>query len=269
MSGFASGLYVGTVTHHRVRPVRHRLSYRVFSLLIDLDEVPELERRLRLFGCGRLSLIGFREQDHGPLGAARPEGSLADWVRHQCIAAGLEAGGAIRVLCFPRLLGLVFNPLSVYFCHRVDGSLAAILYEVSNTFGERHGYLIPAEPDADGLVRHSCAKEFYVSPFMDMEMTYNFRIRPPGPELAVAIRETDRDGAVLHALLAARRHELTDRSLAMVWLRHPLMTVKVLSGIHWEALKLWLKGLTLRPRPAPPAAPVTIVSGSCKLKGVP
>ena len=132
------------------------------ALLIDLDEVPELERRLRLFGCGRLSLIGFREQDHGPLGAARPEGSLADWVRHQCIAAGLEAGGAIRVLCFPRLLGLVFNPLSVYFCHRVDGSLAAILYEVSNTFGERHGYLIPAEPDADGLVRHSCAKEFYV-----------------------------------------------------------------------------------------------------------
>ncbi|MGQ9368654.1 DUF1365 domain-containing protein [Azospirillum sp. ST 5-10] len=253
MTGPASGLYPGTVVHHRLRPVRHRLRYRVFSLLLDLDELPELDRRLRLFAHNRFALTAFHDRDHGDGRPARA------WADAQLAAAGLPAGGPVRVLCFPRLLGYVFNPLSVWFCHRPDGGLAAVLHEVSNTFGQRHTYAIPAAADADGLVRQSCAKGFYVSPFMDMETAYHFRIRPPGDTVAVAIRQTDAAGTVLHAALAGRRVELSDRALAAAWLRHPLMTAKVTAAIHWEALRLWRKGLAVRPRPPAPASPVTVV----------
>ena len=270
---FASGLYVGTVMHHRVKPVRHRLSYRVFSLLADLDELPRLDRELRLFAHNRFGLIGFRDRDFGPVGdgavesplppGERESWGLKAWAEDQLAAAGIEGGGPIRLLCFPRVLGFVFNPLCVWFCHRRDGTLAAIIHEVSNTFGQRHAYLIPAAPGPDGLVRQSCDKRFYVSPFMDMETAYHFRIRPPmgeaGESMAVSIRQTDAGGPVLHASLTLRRVELTDGAILRAWARHPLMTAKVVAGIHWEALHLWRKGLAIRPRPPAPAQPVTVV----------
>ena len=262
--GFASGLYHGTVTHRRVKPVRHRLSYRVFSLLIDLDELPRLDRELRLFAHNRFGLLGFRDRDFGPRdGEPGDVEPLKAWAAAQLARAGIAGGGPVRILCFPRMLGFVFNPLSVWFCHRPDGSLAAIIHEVSNTFGQRHCYLIPAEPDADGLVRQSCDKRFYVSPFMAMDTAYHFRIRPPVPSagsgLVLAIRQTDAAGPVLHATLTATRAELSDRALLRAWARHPLMTLKVVAGIHWEALRLWRKGLAILPRPDAPADPVTIV----------
>ena len=266
---FTSGLYVGTVMHNRVKPVRHRLSYRVFSLLADLDERPRLDRELRLFAHNRFGLIGFQDRDFGPLGESplpggeRGRGGLKQWAERQLAAAGIEGGGPIRLLCFPRVLGFVFNPLCVWFCHRRDGALAAVIHEVSNTFGQRHAYLIPAAPGPDGLVRQSCDKRFYVSPFMDMETAYHFRIRPPmgeaGEPLAVSIRQTDAGGPVLHASLTLRRVELTDGAILRAWARHPLMTAKVVAGIHWEALHLWRKGLAIRPRPPAPAQPVTVV----------
>ncbi len=264
-ANFASGLYLGTVMHHRVRPVRHRLSYRVFSLLVDLDELPRLDRELRLFAHDRFGLIGFRDRDFGPLGeGAAP--SLKGWAEGQLARAGIAAGGAVRLLCFPRVLGFAFNPLCVWFCHRPDGGLAATIHEVSNTFGQRHAYLIPAGPGPDGLVRQRCDKRFYVSPFMDMETAYHFRIRPPaglpGEPLALAIRQTDAAGPLLHAALTARRVELTDGAILRAWARHPLMTAKVVAGIHWEALGLWRKGMTVRPRPPAPAEPVTIVGAT-------
>lgn len=258
---FASGLYVGTVMHHRVKPVRHRLSYRVFSLLADLDELPRLDRELRLFAHNRFGLVGFHDRDFGPLGETG--GGLKSWAESQLAAAGIEGGGPVRLLCFPRVLGFVFNPLCVWFCHRRDGTLAAIIHEVTNTFGQRHAYLIPAAPGPDGLVRQRCDKRFYVSPFMDMETAYHFRIRPPGGQagepLAVSIRQTDAGGPVLHASLTARRAELADGAILRAWARHPLMTAKVVAGIHWEALHLWRKGLAIRPRPPAPAQPVTVV----------
>jgi hypothetical protein len=261
---FASGLYVGSVMHHRVKPVRHRLSYRVFSLLADLDELPRLDRELRLFAHNHFGLIGFHDRDFGPLGERGAD--LKSWAEGQLAAAGIEGGGPVRLLCFPRVLGFVFNPLCVWFCHRRDGTLAAIIHEVSNTFGQRHAYLIPAAPGPDGLVRQRCDKGFYVSPFMDMETAYHFRIRPPGGQagepLAVSIRQTDAEGPVLHASLTARRVELTDGAILRAWTRHPLMTAKVVAGIHWEALHLWRKGLAIRPRPPAPAHPVTVVKGA-------
>jgi DUF1365 family protein len=249
-----SALYVGQVVHRRLRPVRHRFTYRVFSLLLDLDELPELTRRLTLFAHDRPAPVGFRQADHGP-GDGTP---LKEWIGGQLGAAGIEAGGPVRVLCFPRLLGLVFNPLSVWFCHREDGALAAILYEVNNTFGQRHSYLIPVAGGQDPVRQH-CRKGFYVSPFMPMDSDYHFRVEPPGERVGVAIRQTEPDGTLLHAALAGRRRPLTDATLAAAWLGHPLMSVKVLAGIHWEALRLWRRGLSLQPRPRPPALPVTLV----------
>jgi DUF1365 family protein len=250
-----SAIYPGTVLHARTRPVRHRLRYRMLNLLIDLDEAPALSARLRLFGHNRRALFEFRETDHGDSSAT----PLRAQVEAQLRAAGLDpTDGRIRVLCMPRLLGMVFNPLTVYFCHAADGTLQALLYEVNNTFGQRHSYLIPVRAGDDAVIRQRIAKDFYVSPFMDMALTYHFRVAPPAETVSLAMEVHDTRGAMLFAAFAGRRQALTDAGLLRAFLSHPLLALKVLGGIHWEALKLWRKGMALRPRPAPPAHPVTL-----------
>lgn len=251
-----SAIYRGEIVHTRTRPKAHRLRYRGFYLLLDLDELPALGRALRLFSCNRFGLFGFREADHGD---GSDEG-LRQQIERQLERAGLVPdGGAIRVLCMPSVLGVVFNPLSVYFCHRADGSLSAVLYEVNNTFRQRHSYLIPVKDGHETVVQQSCAKEFYVSPFMDLAMTYQFRVTPPAARVSVGVAVSDATGPMLSAAFAGARVALTDGNLAWAFLRHPLLAWQVLAGIHWEALKLWLKGVGLRPRPQPPIDPVSIV----------
>jgi DUF1365 family protein len=256
----ASALYVGSVMHQRLRPVAHRLSYRVFTLLLDLDELPALAQRLRWFSLNRFNLFSFHEADHGDRSGA----NLRDHVARQLQAAGLPCDGPIRLLAMPRILGHVFNPLSVYFCHAADGSLRALLYEVHNTFGQQHSYLIevpPHEAQAARLVQQ-CDKGFYVSPFMPMALRYRFVIEPPAAEraaLRIGIGAADAEGTVLHAQWNTERRALTDAALLRVFFSHPLLTLKVVAGIHWEALRLFAKGLRLQPRPAPPAAPVTVI----------
>lgn len=257
MTGLRSALYLGEVVHQRLKPRRHRLAYRVFSLLIDLDELQELDRRLWFFSHNRFNLFSFLDRDHGP-GEA---GSLRPWVEHHLAAAGITlAGGPIRVLCYPRMWGYVFNPLTVYFCHHREGGLAAILYEVNNTFGGRHTYLIPAAQDRQGRVVQECSKVFYVSPFNAVTGRYRFRVDPPDQHVSVVINHSDAEGPLLHAAFKGRRAPLTDRALLAAFARYPLMTVKVMAGIHWEALRLWRKGLRLVDRPEPPSTPVTIVT---------
>ncbi len=258
MSGAAprashSALYGGSVTHVRLRPVRHRLRYRMLTMLLDLDELPALSRRLWLFGHNRRAVFAFRDRDHGD-GSATP---LAEQIAVMLRGAGLDPeGGRIRVLCMPRVLGMVFNPITVYFCDGADGALQAMVYEVNNTFGQRHTYLIPAT-GAD--VQHQgCDKRFYVSPFMDMEQRYRFRVAPPGERFALAIEAADEAGPLLYAALTGRRGVLGDAGLARALLGHGLQAMRVVGGIHWEALKLWRKGMRLRPRPAPPSEPVTV-----------
>ncbi|HXQ50772.1 MAG TPA: DUF1365 domain-containing protein [Stellaceae bacterium] len=249
-----SAIYFGTVLHRRLRPVRHALSYRVFSLLVDIDEVPALAKRLRLFSHNRFNLYSLHDRDH----CGRRDEPLRPYVERQLARAGIALeGGAIRLLCFPRLLGYVFNPISIYFCHHRDGDLRAMVYEVSNTFGEHHSYLIPVRGGGE-VVSQSCAKEFYVSPFMAMECRYEFRLAAPGERLAVYIRQSDSQGPILHASLEGSRAPLSDRTLARAFLRYPLMTLKVIAGIHWEAVRLWRKGLTIVPRPTAPRDAVTI-----------
>jgi len=255
----ASALYFGEVLHQRLKPRRHRLHYRVFSMLLDLDEIDGLARRCRLFSRNRFNLFSFCDRDHGP-GDGTP---LRAWVEGHLAEAGIDLdGGPIRLLCFPRMLGYVFNPLSVYFCHAPDGALRAVIYEVRNTFGQRHSYLIPIGGGAGGAVHQSCAKAFYVSLFNDVEGGYRFSVAPPTDSLAIVINQFDDQGPLLNAWLRGRREMLGDRMLFTAFLRYPLMTVKVIAGIHWEALKLWRKGLRIIRRPAPPAHAVTIVGSS-------
>jgi DUF1365 family protein len=248
----ASGLYCGLVTHARTRPRPHRLAYRIFMLLIDLDEAAALPRRVKTLGIGRLNLFGFDEARHGD-GSGQP---LKAQIEATLAQAGLAHGGPVRVLAMPQILGRAFNPLAVVFCHQTDGTLSAILYEVSNTFGERHAYLIPAPdgPQAERRIR----KDFYVSPFMDMDLSYRFHIRRPEARVKVVVDAHDADGLVLAASFAGERAELTDANLLKAWLTHPWMTVGVLAAIHLEALKIWLKGEKVRVRAPEPGRRVTV-----------
>jgi DUF1365 family protein len=252
---FRSALFPGHVTHLRVKPRRHSLAYRIYSLLIDLDELDTLDKRLRFFSVDRFNLFSFRRADRGDRTGRDLRGQVEDAMR----LCGVEPdGGRITLLTMPRLLGWAFNPLSIFFCHRADGDLAAILWEVDNTFGQRHAYIIPVHGDASGEIEQSCDKAFYVSPFMDMDLKYRFRVMPPGDRLAVKIDVSDADGLVLTARHLAKRRELTDAALLKAFFMIPLLTLRVVGGIHWEALKIWLKGVRLRPRPAPPADPVSV-----------
>jgi DUF1365 family protein len=251
-----SAIYQGEVVHTRFRPVHHRLRHRMIWLLLDLDELPTLTRRMRLFSLNRLNLIDFRDRDHGD-GTATP---LRSQIECHLRSAGLEAdGGAIRVLCMPRVFGTVFNPLSVFFCHRADGRLNAMLYEVNNTFGERHSYLIPVIDADASVVRQSCAKQFHVSPFMDLNMSYRFRVAIPGARAVVAIEGSDAGGKLIAAAYSGTRRALTDANLLRAFATQPFGAMQVLGAIHWEALKLWRKGVRLRRKPPPPREPVSIV----------
>jgi uncharacterized protein len=255
-----SALYAGAVTHRRLRPAPHRLRYRAFSLLLDLDELPALAQRLRLFSLNRFNRFSLYERDYG-LGVQR---GLRGYVESQLLRAGLPAGGAIHLLTMPRILGYAFNPLSVYFCHAADGALKAILYEVNNTFGERHRYLIAVDATArrGRRIVQRCAKQFHVSPFLAPDMNYLFRLEPPAvwhPTLSIGVVAQDADGPVLDARFDARRRRLGDATLARVFVTHPLLTPKVVAGIHWEGLRLLAKGLRPRPKPASPARSVTVV----------
>jgi DUF1365 family protein len=260
-----SCLYFGRVTHTRLRPRRHRLSYRVFNVLLDLDELPALHRRLRLFSYNHWNVFNFLDRDHGP-GDGTP---AREWVEGHLARAGISlAGGRICVLCYPRILGFVFNPISVYFCYHGSGSLAAILYEVHNTFSQRHSYLISVGTNQERGVRQRCEKVFYVSPFIAVGGSYRFRVGPPGDRVAIGVTHDDGSGPLLHAAFSGERIGLRDATLVRALVRYPLMTLKVVAGIHWEALKLWRKGVPLVERPAPPAEEVTVVPAGAVRGGV-
>jgi DUF1365 family protein len=243
----AAVLYFGKVMHARLRPVRHRFTYRVMSLLIDLDRLDEADRQSRLFAVNRAALFSFHESDHGERNGA----SLGDHARRLAAARGVEmSGGRILLLCYPRLLGYSFNPLSIYFCYRASGELALLIYEVRNTFGEIHPYVLQVDEGhgGDAVIRQSQAKQFYVSPFMQMAMRYHFRLTSPGAQVMVKILERDESGLVLAAAFSGQRDALTSRTLLRAFLTLPLLTFKVTAAIHWEALRLWLKGVRLVPR---------------------
>lgn len=239
----ASALYIGEVTHRRMRPRVHALCYRIFQLYLDLDETPRLSSGSLVFGFNRPRLLSFYEADHGD-GSATP---LKAQIEARAQSAGFATGGPVRVLCMPRVLGFVFNPISTWFVHAADGRLSCVLYEVNNTFGDRTIYALP--PGGDGLIEHGTPKAMHVSPFMDMDHDYDFMLNEPGEHFSIAIHVRRGDQLWLTAAFSGTRRPFTDRALLGAWLAHPLLTLKVVAGIHWEALKIWRKGVGYRPKP--------------------
>lgn len=247
----AASLYLGEVMHARMKPVAHRFVYRVFSMLFDADRLDEAGRLSPFFSIGRFNLVSFNPADHGP----RDGSSLGDYARRVLEQAGVPTDGArVMILAYPRILGYSFNPLTVYFVYGQDDTLLGVLYEVRNTFGEWHTYVAPVAPGelSPAGLRQERNKIFYVSPFNDLAMRYLFRLRPPGESVTLRILETDEAGPVLAASFAGVRADLTSATLLKTCMTLPFMTLKVMAGIHWEALRLYIKGMRLVARPKPP-----------------
>jgi uncharacterized protein len=248
------GLYIGAVMHQRLRPRRHRFDYRTMWMMIDLDR-PQADARL--FSVNRFNLFSFHERDH----ADGKAGPLRDKVARLVREAGGDAEGRILLLTAPRVLGYVFNPLSVYFCFDRADALRTIVWEVSNTFGERHSYVLPVDRD-QSVIRQSCRKLMHVSPFIGMDMEYRFRVVRKDGALSIGIVDEDRDGQLLAAAINARWKPLTDAALVRAFALAPFSTLKTILAIHWQALRLYLRGVQVLPRPAGQRKPIDAHSAS-------
>jgi DUF1365 family protein len=247
IEGDAAALYVGEVMHARLKPVGHRFNYRVMSLLIDLDRLDVADRQTPLFGVNRRALYSFREADHGE----RDGSSLRLYAQRRASEHGIDlTGGRVLLLCYPRLLGYTFNPLSVYFCYDTSGQPALLIYEVRNTFGDIHAYALPVKRSdiSPAGIRQEQDKRFYVSPFVEMAMRYHFRVVPPKDHVKLRILETDSEGPLLSATFNGHRRTLTTGELLRSFFSLPAVTAKIIVAIHWEALRLWLKGVRFVPR---------------------
>lgn len=247
----AGVLYPGEVMHARLKPFGHRFTYSVFSLLVDVDRLKALGRMTPLLGVNRPGMASFWEKDH----VEHDGETIRAYADRLLGEAGLERPASrILLLAYPRIFGYVFNPISLYFAYDEDDGLVAMIYAVRNTFGERHSYVAPirhGEMTAAGI-RQRRTKIFHVSPFIDMGARYDFRVLPPGRTVRLRIHESADGEPLLAATFTGNARALGTASLAACLLKFPLMTVKIMAGIHWEALKLWLKGARFRSSPPAP-----------------
>ena len=234
-----SYIYNGKVIHKRFKPKEHFFKYNVFSLFIDLSELDQINDSLNFFSLNKFNLISFYEKDHGD----RDGSSLMEWVKNNLSVNKISTDNIrVKLLCYPRILGYVFNPLSIFFVYDKNENLISILYEVKNTFGEQHTYVFKVESD-NKLIQNNCSKKFHVSPFIEMDCNYFFKILYPGEKLSVVIDQYDQEGKILFASQDGERCNLTSKNLMKSYLKHPLMTFKIISAIHFEAFKLWIKGI--------------------------
>tara|TARA_B100001540_G_C15783291_1_gene631986 strand:- start:742 stop:1515 length:774 start_codon:yes stop_codon:yes gene_type:complete len=231
-------IYNGKVIHKRFKPKEHYFKYNVFSLLIDLDELDLIQNKIKIFSYNKFNIISFFDIDHGP----RDGTSLKKWILKNLKNIGvIENDVQVKLLCYPRIFGYVFNPLSVFFIYDQYSKLISILYEVKNTFGEQHTYIF--KTDDNKTIKNNCTKKFHVSPFIEMECNYYFRVLQPSETISVVIDQSDKDGKLLYASQDGKAKEFNEKNLIISYISHPLMTFKIIAAIHYEALKLWLKGI--------------------------
>jgi len=243
-------LYRGKVMHARMRPLSHRFTYSIASILIDLDRLEEAGRQSWLFSVNKWNLVSFQEADFGP----RDGSNLRQYCDSLLAEAGIDPPYQVQLLCYPRVLGYGFNPISVYFCTNLTAGgetvPVALIYEVRNTFGEYHTYVQPIETGqlSPSGIRQEADKLLYVSPFLGMDMHYKFRVKCPGDDVSIRILETNRGEPVLSATFFGRKIDANSVSIGKTVLQTLGLTWKVTAGIHFEALKLWIKGLKIQPR---------------------
>tara|TARA_Y100000590_G_scaffold268861_1_gene301916 strand:- start:1208 stop:1975 length:768 start_codon:yes stop_codon:yes gene_type:complete len=234
-----SSIYIGNVIHKRFKPKIHFFKYKVFSILIDLSEINLLDKSLKIFSYNKFNIISFYDEDHGP----RDGTSLKEWVVKNLIENKVNTEEIkIKILCYPRIFGYVFNPLSVFFIYNKQSELISILYEVKNTFGEQHTYVFKIKENKN-LIKNKCKKKFHVSPFIAMNCTYFFKILRPNNKISLVIDQYDDEGKLLYASQDGDRVDLNNKNLILSYLCHPLMTFKIIAAIHFEAFKLWIKGI--------------------------
>jgi len=234
-----SSIYNGCVIHKRFKPKIHFFKYNVFSLLIDLSELDHLDKSIKFFSFNKFNLISFFEKDHGN----RDGSSLVEWVKKNLNKNNIRSENIrIKLLCYPRIFGYVFNPLSVFYIYDIREKLISILYEVKNTFGEQHTYIFKVEDD-NNLFQHNCSKKFHVSPFIEMNCNYFFRLLKPGEKISIIIDQYQTNEKILYASQDGKRANFNSKELIKSYLKHPLMTFKIISAIHFEAFKLWSKGI--------------------------
>ena len=235
-----SKIYTGKVIHKRFKPKEHYFKYSVFSLLIDLNELEEINKYIKFFSYNKFNIISFYDKDHGD----RDGSSIKLWVKKNLRNIGIMTEDiSIKLLCYPRIFGYVFNPLSTYFIYNKHSELISIFYEVKNTFGEQHTYIFKAQDEK--TVKNKCKKKFYVSPFIEMDCEYHFKTLNPREQLSVVINQNDKDGKLLFASQDGISKDFNNKNLILSYLTHPLMTFKIIGAIHYEAFKLWAKRIKL------------------------
>jgi DUF1365 family protein len=254
-----SAIYDSVVRHRRFKPMGHKLRYSVYSLLVDIDEIDELSQRIPILSHNSWNLVSFHDVDHGP----RDGTDLRSWVERIAADAGFNAEGPVELLAFPRILGYTFNPLSVWFIHGRDGMLNAVLYEIRNTFGHSHSHLVVLAGDdknSDRVLQHGFDKTLHVSPFFDQIGRYEVALRPPDEVFSIAITYFDEEGdRLLAASQQGSRIEMTTGSLLRQFFTKPLLTVKIVVGIHVHAVRLLMKGAIYRPLAPEPETDVEVV----------
>ena len=234
-----SAIYNGQVIHKRFKPKVHNFRYKVFSLLIDLSELEKLDQNVNFFSINKFNLISFYEKDHGE----RDGSSLKLWVKKNLEKNNIQVNNIkIKILCYPRIFGFVFNPLSVFYVYNLEDQLISILYEVKNTFGEQHTYIFKVTKDSN-LIQNNCSKKFHVSPFIEMNCNYFFRLLKPGNKISVVIDQYENEDKILYASQDGVRSDFNTKQLVKSYLKHPVMTFKIILAIHFEAFKLWAKGI--------------------------
>ena len=235
-----SKIYIGKVIHKRFKPKKHYFKYNVFSLLIDLNELEEINKEIKFFSYNKFNIISFFDKDHGD----RDGSSIKSWVKKNLKSIGiLTEDISIKLLCYPRIFGYVFNPLSTFFIYNKHSELISIFYEVKNTFGEQHTYIFKAQDEKTN--HNKCKKKFYISPFIEMDCEYHFKTLNPREQLSVVINQNDKDGKLLFASQDGISKDFNSKNLILSYLTHPLMTFKIIGAIHYEAFKLWVKRIKI------------------------